>query len=467
MHPIYRVSPLYTADDIERRGSGSAKSGDHRDPFEVDRARIIHSFAFRRLQSKTQIFNLNESSFLRTRLTHSLEVGNIGRALAAAINEQIASPWPCAPGASPHALAGPVDASLIEAACLAHDLGHPPFGHRGEEALNHAVWTRWPGGTNGFEGNGQTLRLLTHPNLEVHPDRHGLNLTRATLLAVLKYPATYADTVAPDVYPADRAAPPFKPWAPPKCVHNEERAIVDWLLAPFPAADRARFTTIARREGRHARTMHKTLEASIVELADDIAYGTHDVEDAFFLGLADHRTVLRYLDRSVFDDPARYDWYEDVITAMARGRSTDRGEQLYEKKGAASALINALIVSVALEEDDAFEHPRLRWRATLPHDARLVLEALKRSIYDVVINGPAVQSLEYRGGLIITRLFDAYWSSPELLGGRVRHHLREASSEEERLRALTDHIAGMTDDFAERVYNRLFQPGSGSLLERM
>ncbi|MDT8324849.1 MAG: dNTP triphosphohydrolase, partial [Bacteroidota bacterium] len=253
MHPFYHISPLYHADDSVRVSGAVTRSGDHRDPFERDRARIIHSFAFRRLQSKTQIFALGESAFLRTRLTHTLEVSNIGRALTAVVNGAI---WPDYPLGSIHApyqaLGGPIDTSLIEAACLAHDLGHPPFGHRGEEALNHCVWTRWPGKDNGFEGNGQTLRLLTNDTLEVHGERHGLNLTRATLQAVLKYPGIYAELVNTASYPDAAACPPFKPWAPPKCIHNEESPLLKWLLSPFPGADRRRLLGIEERKGRHA-----------------------------------------------------------------------------------------------------------------------------------------------------------------------------------------------------------------------
>ncbi|MBR9977232.1 MAG: dGTPase [Bacteroidetes bacterium] len=468
MHPFYHISPLYSSEDTARRGETSKRTGDHRDDFERDRARIIHSFSFRRLQSKTQIFALHESEFLRTRLTHSLEVSNIGRGLAAVVNRLI---WPGYPLGSVKAdyeeLGGTVDSSLIEAACLAHDLGHPPFGHRGEEALNYCVWTRWPDGENGFEGNGQTLRLLSNDTLEAHGDKHGLNLTRATMQAVLKYPGLYRDLVNPSVYPQDTACPPFRHWTPPKCIHNEEEELLEWLLAPFPESDRARLQEIEALGAKHARTVHKTLEASIVELADDIAYGTHDVEDAFFSRLMTPETIIDYLTRSSFDDVAIYDRYTTLILQMAHGAGTGVRDAVHEKKGASSTLISMFVSAVDVVPDTAFLHPRLRWNVTLPRDHRRVLDALKRSVYDHVINGPAVQSLEYRGGMIIQRMFEALHSSPELLSGKHGHLLREAVDERSRLRILADYIAGMTDTYAERVYNRLFQPGNGSLFDRM
>lgn len=467
MHPFYHISPLYHADDSERLSGSVARIGDHRDPFERDRARIIHSFAFRRLQSKTQIFALGESSFLRTRLTHTLEVSNIGRALAAVANNLI---WPGYPLGSVNeqfeALGGPIDTSLIEAACLAHDLGHPPFGHRGEEALNHCVWTRWPGKDNGFEGNGQTLRLLTNDTLEVHGERHGLNLTRATLQAVLKYPAMYSELLRPERYPDPAVSPPFKPWAPPKCIHNEEAPLLEWLLAPFPEADRLRLRSLETRDGKHASTLHKTLEASVVELADDIAYGTHDVEDAFFSRLISPEAIISYMPRSSFDDPTIHDVFAALIQRMGKGAGASPRDAVHEKKEAGSELVSRLITAAVLEEDERFEHPRLRWTITLPADERRVLDALKNAVYEIVINGPAVQSLEYRGGIIIQKIFAAYHESPELLGGKHGHLLREAQDEKQRLRVLSDYIAGMTDTFAERTYNRLFQPGSGSVFDR-
>ncbi len=466
MHQLYITSPLYSTADIERPGTAGQKPGEHRDNFERDRARIIHSFSFRRLQSKTQIFSLNESAFLRTRLTHSLEVANIGRGVTAVLNRLI---WPDFPLGTVkpeyQELAGVIDSSLIEAACLAHDLGHPPFGHRGEEALNFCVWTRL--GDNGFEGNGQTLRLLNSDDLEVHGDRHGLNLTRATLQAILKYPRVYRDLVNPSIYPESRSCPPFKPWAPPKCIHNEEQELLDWILAPFSESDRTMLTEVEIREGKHARTHNSTLEAGVVELADDIAYGTHDVEDAFFSRLIEPEAIIAYMPRERFDDPAVWDKYAALITSMGRGSGGSRRDAVHEKKQAASSLIGKLIGAAMLKCDERFSHPRLRWKVTLPRDDRLALEALKRSVYDLVINGPAVQSLEYRGGIVIRKMFDAFIESPELLSGKHGYLLREADTEARRVRTLADFIAGMTDTFAERVYDRLFQPGSGSVFDRL
>ena len=155
------------------------KGNDHRDPYYRDYARLVHSAAFRRLQAKTQVLGLGESDFYRTRLTHSLEVAQIGAGLVVHLRAQLQLPtMPPQPRFESWLNLLPSE-KLIEAICLAHDLGHPPFGHGGERALNYAMR-----GAGGFEGNGQTLRILAR--LEKNSEDHGLNPTRRLLLGVLK-----------------------------------------------------------------------------------------------------------------------------------------------------------------------------------------------------------------------------------------------------------------------------------------
>ena len=157
-----------------------------RSEYDRDEARVIHSAAFRRLQSKTQVLGLGESDFYRTRLTHSMEVAQIGRGLVQYLKEngdrETKIHLPCT--------------SLISAICLAHDIGHPPFGHGGEVALNYCMRDY-----GGFEGNGQTLRILS--KLEKYTDGFGINPTRRMLLGVLKYPVSYSRLVNPEFYNED------------------------------------------------------------------------------------------------------------------------------------------------------------------------------------------------------------------------------------------------------------------------
>ena len=217
-----------------------------------DSARIIHSYAFRRLQGKTQVLGTHGGDFYRTRLTHSLEVAELGRALLAGLQAREGDWTPYLPSAS-----------LLSNICLAHDLGHPPFGHAGERTLNAAMLDLGLPGLGGFEANAQTLRLLC--KLEIGPEAGvGLNLMRRLLLGVLKYPVAYSQALRPLA-------------GPPKCYFDGEAEVVEWLLSPLSAADRAEFT-VPTAPGR-------SFDCSLMELADDAAYSVYDLEDGVNLGL--------------------------------------------------------------------------------------------------------------------------------------------------------------------------------------
>ena len=227
------TSAYWTA---RRDPAATERPADVRGPFERDKARVIHSAAFRRLQSKTQVLGVGEGDFHRTRLTHSMEVAQIGAGIVRQLEGRARA------GEVPPEAAELLDAQLMETICLAHDLGHPPFGHGGEIALNYMMRD-----AGGFEGNGQTLRLLAR--LEAHTPGYGLDLSRRTLLGVLKYPAPYS-RVAPRRAPASTAEAVnddallrvrAEAWKPPKCFLDDEVPVVDWLLEGLPAAEREAF----------------------------------------------------------------------------------------------------------------------------------------------------------------------------------------------------------------------------------
>jgi len=196
--------------------------------YQRDRARIIHSASFRSLQSKTQVLGLGESDFYRTRLTHEQEIPSF---------------------------------SLIEAICLAHDIGHSPFGHGGEVAMNTMMKD-----DGGFEANGQTLRILAR--LGEYSPECGLDLTRRSMLGTIKYPVCYSQAVR---YPSDSAANPLQPhlnidqWAPPKCIYDDEADVLAWLLEPFSQSDQDTFLTLRTPKKGHLRTQHKPFDTSIME----------------------------------------------------------------------------------------------------------------------------------------------------------------------------------------------------------
>jgi dGTPase len=221
------------------------RPSDDRDEYQRDKARIVHSAGFRRLQAKTQVMGVGEGDFHRTRLTHSLEVGQIGEAILTAVIHVL-------PETSELRRWLPTR-DLIVGACYAHDLGHPPFGHGGERALHQKMVDH-----GGFEGNAQTLRILTR--LEKYRRLQGINPTRRLLLAVLKYPIPYSS------FDAEQ-----RQRKPPKCYYDNESDIVRWVLeAPFEAGEINKFTTERDESGK---PKHCSLDCSIMECADDIAYG--------------------------------------------------------------------------------------------------------------------------------------------------------------------------------------------------
>jgi dGTPase len=227
----------YSTHDTERWAAEPPKRPGRTD-FHRDRARVLHSSALRRLAAKTQVVAVGSSDFPRTRLTHSLECAQIGRELGAALG---------------------CDADLVDAACLAHDLGHPPFGHNGESALAVLADTGGALACGGFEGNAQSLRLLTR--LEPKVPGAGLNLTRATLDAALKYPSIGSGTGKYGAYESDAV-------------------VFDWIRAGAPA-------------GRAC------LEAQVMDWADDVAYSVHDLEDGLHAGLVSLKNLNDPSERAV------------------------------------------------------------------------------------------------------------------------------------------------------------------------
>jgi dGTPase len=250
---------------------------EYRGEYVRDRARVIHSAGFRRLQAKTQVLGIAEGDFHRTRLTHSLEVAQIARGIVLFLRKNYQNRRDYN-----HLVEWIPGQNLIETISLAHDLGHPPYGHGGEVALNYSMRKY-----GGFEGNGQTLRMLTR--LEAHTPGCGLNLTRRSLFGVLKYPVVYEDVVRKVLVDGDVDAVKLKmsDWRPPKCYMGSESDIVEWVMRQFPREDinAMQCEVVAPSDYEHGRLSFHGLDTSIMDLADDIAYAVHDFEDAISLQL--------------------------------------------------------------------------------------------------------------------------------------------------------------------------------------
>jgi dGTPase len=434
--------------EARRSGDKSIRPGDHRQPSEKDLARLIHSAAFRRLQAKTQVLGIGEGDFHRTRLTHSMEAAQIGRGVVRNLEYRL--------GEKDYL----PDHDLVVTICLAHDLGHPPFGHGGEIALNYMMREH-----GGFEGNGQTLRLLT--KLEAFEDGYGLDFTRRALLGILKYPAKYSRVVRrqPAAIGTSNVKVKASDWKPPKCYHDEEAAVVEWLLETFPVPDRERFQEIrSPKDQEHGGTREKTVDCSIMELADDIAYGVHDLEDAIKLKLIG-RDRWQEMIEGIVDDDQKAVLKKEEIVGIAEKLF---GQSSSARKRAIGALVNLFITSSEIVDDDCFEEPLLRHRIQLPKGPRELLKTFKKFVSNEVIKRPEVQTLEYRGQQMVVQLFEAIASDPpRFLKENFAREWGIAAGERERMRVICDVIAGMTDEYATRMYERLFVPRHGTVFSKL
>ena len=364
-----------------------------RTPFERDRARVLHSSALRRLGAKTQVLGPGSDDFVRTRLTHSLEVAQVGRSLGQALG---------------------CDPDVVDTACLAHDLGHPPYGHNGEKALDVIAAP-----IGGFEGNAQTLRLLTRlePKTLTPSGRSvGLNLTRASLDAVAKYPWTRGGGPGG---PQGRSARKYG-------CYDDDRQIFEWMRDGAPAARRC-------------------LEAQIMDLSDDVGYSVHDVEDAIALGRMDPALLRRPGEAGAVVE-ATLDWY---------GREADAAAL----KNLTSQLIGRFVSAVADATRRAFGRgPLTRYDADLviPEDTAAEILVLKGAAVRYVMAPREHEPVYLRQR---TELFDL---ADALVGSGDRHlepifadAWRRADDDAGRLRAVVDQIASLTDTSARTWHARL------------
>ncbi len=426
---------------------------DHRHPTERDRDRVLHSSAFRRLQGKTQVFGIGQADFYRTRLTHSIEAAQLARGIAS--NMLVEEPR----------LAACLTPELAEAVTLAHDLGHPPFGHGGERTLDACMLevsrrARLRGKRAArFEGNAQTFHVLVaaEPKSPVYP---GLNLTRATLAGVMKYP--YEQDVGND-----------------KFIFTSDEPVARWALKGGTGL----LTAGQNKRGVRPST---SIACQILDWADDCAYSIHDVEDALqaqFLRAGDlldslfaRRVLVHYAETRESEGVPELSLVElrdRLRTLEHKIRVPDMGDVRAHRKQALRNILNDLVISVSVEPRPGERRPDYSWRLVVPVESRILSVLCKSIVWEAVITDPRVAAMTTKGMEVLRDLFHLLLE--ELVGKRkcdlfpryYRPIIEECmgKGDMEAARGVCNFLALLTDMDALRLHALLRGTKSSSIFD--
>jgi dGTPase len=343
---------------------------------------------------------------------------------------------------------------------LLHDIGHPPFGHGGEIALNYMM--RHYGG---FEANGQTLRLLT--KVESSYGNYGLDLTRRALLGILKYPCKRSALVAPQQPPVHESIHKtikINDWHPPKAYFDCEQEEIDWLLSPFTDNDKELFQSLSQipQGTKTGKSAYYSFDCSIMDIADDIAYGVHDLEDAIHLRLINASQLDTLEFRELLNNTLLGSRQNELIDALF---SAD----LYSRKQIIGEMVNYFITSTQIiMTNEQFENNLFKYNLNLIAEADALLNYLKKCIYNHVIDSQEARTFEYGGQTVVLRLFDAISSNPgSLLDNKNRILFKQSEDEMTSYRIVCDYLANMTDEYAYRMHERLFGFNTRTIFERL
>ena len=397
------------------------KTKDPREAFERDRARIIHSSAFRRLQGKTQIMSPGYLDFYRTRLTHSLEVAQISKGIALRHN---------------------LDSAILEAVSLAHDIGHPPLGHSGERTLRDLMKDHGL-----FESNAQNIRILTYLETKAMKDdkSYGLNLTRALLDGIIKYKRFLSQKHEKGIYKE----------------HEEELRFID----PF------------YEDGQ------TPLEAQVMDWADDVAYSVHDIEDGIRLSLINSISVEKIANDIINNQELNIEkgFIEHTLNNFQKElQDIQKAQNPFERKRLlkvfTSFKIHKFIEATKLIENEDKNEERSKY--TQRYDYKLYIDEeirwevliLKHISKVLFINDYRLEQLRHKISFVIKELFglfsqkDAKRYYPDDF--KYMWDTNDCNADEQkRFRLACDYIAGMTDNFALRLYRRLFSPTNDGLFD--
>jgi dGTPase len=491
------LPPLYTQDDVARSTAPAAPDElspeRYRSQFRRDYARLIHCPSFRRLQGKAQLFPCQENDFFRNRMSHSLEVAQIAKSIAIKLNDK-----------HDYFKINNINTDLVEFAGLAHDVGHPPFGHNGEEQLDRHMIEY-----GGFEGNAQTLRILsrlekkqtnTYPHADEIPqpvvlgrdNRSGLNLTYRSLAAILKY-----DRQIPRNTDARRDA------------QNDKHAVKGYYFSELDLVKEIRRHVV----GADFDGEMKTIECSIMDIADDIAYSTYDLEDAFKGGfltplsiiampdsakipivakvkkridatyshltpqerqftLAEYNATLRQIFAGVLnveipdslDGEFDVDQYNALVVSITASTSDNLCRNGYYRTEFTSQLVGRFIRAVEVFHFDELRPVLSKVRLSI--EAFVAVEVLKTVSFEAVIMSSRLKSAENRGQWVIEQIFgelkddDGYLLMPEDWRLLVEANPGDTAWKQ---RSICDYIAGMTDAYCLEFYERILGRAAPSI----
>lgn len=415
---------------FDQETCGGARRPDYRSCFQIDRDRVIHAHAFRKLQSKTQVFLSGEYDFYRTRLTHSMEVAQIGRSICT---------WLLSRGAplEPDFF---IDSDLVEGVCLAHDLGHPPFGHSGERTLQELMLRH-----GGFEGNAQTLHLITETMFQNESGVRGMQPTRALMDGVLKYKRLYREHETPPRH---------------HFLYDPQVIYRDFVFGGSTPESLVRAGEVLNH--------FKSVECQIMDWADDAAYSLNDIVDGVRAGFLTIERIEAWAAETGIDTE-RQGWLDRLFAAI-RG---DRLEEEFSQK------VGAFIKACRLRERAA-NNPmaartnRYRFELVVAPEAERESAFYKRMANDIIFESPQLQQMEHKARKILFELWDAAWRNyvePGAKGSRVIRLLPPRagrlvdaeSTEAGKARRICDWLAGLTDGMIVRTYRRLHDPDFGSI----
>lgn len=458
---------MYGKDDFARRLPRTKLNDSEeyrRDDIRKDCGRVIHSYSFRKLAHKTQLFPGNEIDFFRNRLTHSLEVAQIAKSIALQLNHKLTNDYHISP-------------DICEIAGLIHDIGHPPFGHKGERALNYCMKD-----FGGFEGNAQTIRILTRieKRERLYDDedsiisskggdlRLGLNLSARVLASALKYDKEIK-------YSQEKIASDSKP---NKGYYTSNANDIEFIKK-----------SVLGNNYQKLNTPFKTIECQIMDLADDIANATSDLEDAFKAGfltphdmLAPSDDVIEGLIEELAEKQSVSYNYEQILNELhtffgeiidmsfqESSQSTHEdfinlhkalnnySQNGYIRTRFISNLIKTFINGVHIVGDINHQSPCLL-KIDFTDDVKFDVYILKYFTYKKIISSPMLQVAETRGDEIIEKLFHKIEAAPNLLPEDFKNLYYKINDYDEAAakRVICDFIAGMTDRYALEYYCRLF-----------